>query len=68
MEITEDCWIGHLNPLSGAWKHTISLVENLAGDRFQSVILQRVQLVTGSKNICARIEFQLEYWDHGVFE
>ena len=35
---------------------------------FQSVILQRVQLDTGAKNICAQIEFQLDFWNCGAFD
>ena len=35
---------------------------------FQSVILQRVRLVTGTKNICAGIKFQLNFWIHDVID
>ena len=34
----------------------------------QSVVLQRVQLVTGAKNILAWIEFQLNFWNCGAFD
>ena len=37
-------------------------------DNFQMVILQRVQLVTGAKHICVRIDSQLESWNNGVFD
>ena len=34
---------------------------------FQLFILQCVQLITGAKNICARNEFRLDYWNYSAF-
>ena len=35
---------------------------------FQSVILQHVRSVTGAKNICAQIKFQIDFWNRGTFD
>ena len=43
-------------------------MECQAGDHFQTVILQCVQLVTGTKNICALIDYRLTYFDLGAFD
>ena len=35
---------------------------------FQSVIVQLIQLVTGTNNICAQTDFGIDCWNHGTFE
>ena len=34
---------------------------------FQSVILQHAQAINNAKHICARIQFQIDCWNRGVF-
>ena len=45
-----------INPCRRARQHTTSNVERRAGDSFQTFILQRVQLITGAKNIRVKID------------
>ena len=34
----------------------------------KSVILQRIPLVTGDKNICAQITAKIDLWNNGAFD
>ena len=34
---------------------------------FQSVIVQLIQLATGTNNICAQTDFGIDCWNHGTF-
>ena len=45
-----------------------SALERGEGDIFQTVVLQRVRLVSGSRNICDRIYSRLDLWNRGALE
>ena len=50
----------------GSWGYTGSEVKRLECDFFQTVILQRAWLVTGTKIICVQICDEINSWNSGV--